>query len=184
MNVAMNLELPPAIQERQKRAASASTALDAAIAIAQMDPHSREDLICYLKALGEAQAAGDMEECEYLIEAIAEVFLVLENDGAPDLDAWIDQAGQHAEGRRAQRALEKESKQFFARYQQLKSHAGLKTIRQVAQACGLSPTTVQAIELQRVKPQAGTLQKLAKGLGVTLEELLGNASKPQRRRSR
>ena len=168
----MSVPLPPAIEQKQKQAAGASTALNAAVAIAQMDPHSREDLICYLQALDAAQAAGDEQECAYLIEAITEVFLVTDDGEAPELDAWIDQGQQAPEGRRAQRALEQETAHFVSRYQALKAQAGLKTIRQVAEACELSPTTVQAIELQRVKPQMGTLQKLAKGLGAPLEELL------------
>jgi transcriptional regulator with XRE-family HTH domain len=53
----------------------------------------------------------------------------------------------------------------------MKSRSGLNTIRQVADAAGLSPTTVHAIERQGVKPQFRTLQALAKAFKVDVADL-------------
>jgi DNA-binding XRE family transcriptional regulator len=76
-------------------------------------------------------------------------------------------------GREAAKELRDETNRFFKLYQQHKARCNLTTIRAVAQAAGLSPTTVQAIEKQRVKPQFKTIQALAKAFGVTPEELSG-----------
>jgi DNA-binding XRE family transcriptional regulator len=54
-----------------------------------------------------------------------------------------------------------------------KARCNLTTIRAVAEVAGLSPTTVQAIEKQRVKPQFKTVQALAKAFGVGVEALAG-----------
>jgi transcriptional regulator with XRE-family HTH domain len=92
------------------------------------------------------------------------------NDNAPDLDAWEEESKSSAAGRRAAKELAQEAERFFAAYRRLKSRSGLTTIRQVADAAGLSPTTVQAIEKQRVKPQFRTLQALAKAFKVDAAE--------------
>ncbi len=164
--------LPAEIEAEQRQAQGRSSALSAAAALAQMDPHSREDLICYLQALTEAQAASDEEETRYLIKAIAEVFMIEDDAASPDLDAWEAEANRTPEGRNALQKNQKRSRSFLARYHELKAAAGLKTLRDVAKASGLSPTTVQAIETQSVKPQAKTIQALAKAFKVEVGRLL------------
>ena len=44
-------------------------ARSAAVAIVQMDPNAREDLITYLKAFNEAQAAGDEAKAAFRAQA-------------------------------------------------------------------------------------------------------------------
>ena len=146
-------------------------ALSAAIAIMQMDLHSREDLITYLNALNESQAAGDEQEQEYSLKAILEFFAVEGNDEGLDLKGWEHESKSSTAGRQATKELSEETGRFFDVYQRLKSRSGLNTIRQVADAAGLSPTTVQAIEKQRVKPQFRTLQALARAFKVDVAEL-------------
>jgi DNA-binding XRE family transcriptional regulator len=146
-------------------------ALSAAIAIVQMDPHARRDLITYIKALNEAQAAGDGQEQEYLLYAILEVFQLPGNEEGPDLEGWEKESKSSASGRQAAKELAQEAEQFFSVYQRMKSRSGLTTIRQVADAAGLSPTTVQAIEKQRVKPQFRTMQALAKAFKIDVAKL-------------
>ncbi|MEI7767613.1 MAG: helix-turn-helix transcriptional regulator [Phycisphaerae bacterium] len=141
-------------------------ALSAVVALVQMDPHARADLIVYLKALNEAQAAKDVQEQEYLLKAILEIMEVDGPEDGPDLAGWEAEAKATVAGRRAAQELAGETQRFFAVYQRLKAQSGLDTIRKVARAAGLSPTTVQAIEKQRVKPQFRTLQALAKGFKV------------------
>jgi len=153
-------------QEDQRHAA-----LSAAVAIVQMDPHARQDLITYIKALNAAQVAGDEQEQEYLLKAILEVFAVDGNDDGLDLDDWEKESASSAAGRKAARELAAEAERFFGVYQRLKVRRGLSTIRQVADAAGLSPTTVLGIEKQRVKPQFRTLQALAKAFRVDVAEL-------------
>ena len=168
------IDIPESIRRRQQRAESKSDALNSAIAIAQMDPHSREDLICYFQALNECQASGDgQDEVAYLIDAIAEVFSLPSDEKVPDIDEWTADVQKSPEGRKAAVELKKETGSFFARYHELKDAAGLRTIKEVADAAGLSPTTVQAIESQRVKPQVRTVQALAKAFGVGVGALVG-----------
>jgi DNA-binding XRE family transcriptional regulator len=146
-------------------------ALSAVVAIVQMDPHAREDLITYIKALNESQMTGDDQEQEYVLKAILEVFEVDGVEDGPDLEAWEEESKLSATGRRAAKELAVETDRFFDIYQRMKSRSGLTTIRQVADAAGLSPTTVQAIEKQRVKPQFRTLQALAKAFKIDVTDL-------------
>lgn len=159
------------IERKRHAAETASVALSAASTIARMDPHARADLIAFLSAYNEAQQVADQEEMDYLIEAIVEVFDPQSNCDSPDLDVWYSRAADEARGEAAQ--LRQETDEFFARYHTLKAKSGLDTIRAVANAAGLSCTTVQAIEQQAAKPQFRTLMKLAKAFGVQIADLTG-----------
>jgi DNA-binding XRE family transcriptional regulator len=148
-------------------------AFSAVAAIVQMDPHAREDLICYLKAFNESQVAGDEQEQEYLVKAIQEIFEVNRAEDSPEINAWENEIKSSAKGREAAEDLRNETDRFFNFYQECKARSGLTTIRAVAEAAGLSPTTVQAVEKQKVKPQFRTIQALAKAFGVEPGKLNG-----------
>lgn len=49
------------------------------------------------------------------------------------------------------------------------------TQEELAERCGIPAQTISAVENGR-KPRAGTLRKLAAGLGLTVEALLGEAA--------
>jgi DNA-binding XRE family transcriptional regulator len=161
------------LEDQKNRMVVQSNAMAAALTIAQMDPHSRQDLICYLQALNQAKQVGDAEEEAYLLGAIVEVFSCQTSATGPDLDAWEAESMLVPEGRAAKARLDAETGAFFEKYQQLKARTGLSTVRAIAEAAGLSPTTVHAIEQQRVKPQFRTLAALAKAFGVEVNELTG-----------
>ena len=57
----------------------------------------------------------------------------------------------------------------------LKTLRGAKDMRQMAlaQASGVAQSTISAMERGLVDPKATTLQRLAKALGVSLDELTG-----------
>jgi DNA-binding XRE family transcriptional regulator len=141
-----------------------------AIKIAAMDPHTREDLATYLADLNNPEL--DQEDRRYIIEAIQELFTFGHCSPDGDLDEWMAFA-EGDEGRHAHTTVKNDALRFFARYQEAKQRKGLSTQKEVAEICGLSPTTVNAFETQRVKPQMRTVQKLADGLGVPLRWLLG-----------
>ena len=153
--------------------------LSAIAAIASLGRDAREDLITYLTALNEAKAAGDEQEQEYLLKAILEVFEVNGDEDVADIDQWAEETGSSPTGREAAKELEAETERFFRTYQRFKARSKLTTVRKVAEAAGISPTTVQAIEKQRVKPQFKTVQALAKAFGVDPTEL--NEGKSQTR---
>jgi DNA-binding XRE family transcriptional regulator len=138
-----------------------------------MDPNAREDLATYLNAFNKSQQAGDEEEQEYLVNAIQEIFEIDSAEDSPDLEAWEAQVTASLTGRAAAKELRDETNRFFKVYQQHKARCNLATIRAVAEAAGLSPTTVQAIEKQRVKPQFKTIRALADAFGIKSEELNG-----------
>lgn len=146
-------------------------ALSAVAAITHLDPDAREDLISYLKALHRAIADGNQEEQEYLLKAILEVFEIDGGEDAPDVEDWEKEVRSSSAGRKAGEALDAETVQFFKAYQRCKAHSRLTTIRKVADAAGISPTTVQAIEKKRVKPQFRTIQALAKAFRVDPAQL-------------
>ena len=152
---------------RWKRAADKRQgAVAAAAAIVNMDPGVREDLISYLKALNDACAAGSEDEQEYVLNAILELLGVESEEPAGDLEDWQRDLAEAPGGQEAAAELAAGTEQFFRTYQRLKAQTGLTTIRAVAEAAGISPTTVQAIEKQRVKPQFKTIRALAKAFGV------------------
>lgn len=154
------------IAERKQHEDKRHDAFSAAAAIVQMDPNAREDLISYMKAFNEAQRASDEQAQEYLVKAILEVFDNAESEDGLDLDAWLADIMSSSSGRDAAKDLQDETERFFRAYQECKTRSGLTTIRAIAEAASLSPTTVQAIEKQRVKPQFKTVQALAKAFGV------------------
>lgn len=146
-------------------------ALSAVAAITHLDPDARADLISYLKALDKAIAEGNQEEQEYLLKAILEVFEIDGGEETGDLDDWEKELRSSAAGRKAGKELDAETERFFKAYQRCKARSRLTTIRKVADAAGISPTTVQAIEKKRVKPQFRTIQALAKAFKVDPAEL-------------
>jgi DNA-binding XRE family transcriptional regulator len=148
-------------------------AVTTAATLVQMDPHAREDLITYLRGLNEAQQDGNQQEQEYLLTAILEVFDVAPAPDGATLDTWADEVRRSPAGAAAARELDEETERFFLAYQRCKARSGLTTIRAVASASGLSPTTVQAIEKQRVKPQFRTIKALAAAFGVRPQVLRG-----------
>ena len=168
------------ITEMKQHEDKRHSALSAAAAIAQMDPHAREDLITYLKAFNDAQAAGDEQDQNYLLKAIIEVFEIDSTENGPDLGAWEAQIKSSPKGQDADKRLQTETDIFFKAYLREKARSGLTTIRSIAEAANLSPTTVQAIEKQRVKPQFKTIQALAKAFHIEPESLTSGAAEPRR----
>jgi transcriptional regulator with XRE-family HTH domain len=177
--------------DEQLRMCGALGATSAAIAIVQMDPHIRNDLALFLQSLNETQSdltrareAGDQDQADELeedmgdiVSAIVELFEHNEIDqfrNAPTLDSFeadlrVTHAGEleHANERAALNRL-------VRRYHEAKARSGLETIAQVAEAAGLSPTTVQAVESGRVRPHYRTVKKLAEAFGVELSDLLAD----------
>lgn len=154
------------------RVTMATMALNAPIALMQMEPDAIEDLGVYLKSLSEAVQAKDHDKIAYLLDAINDVFSVPDTTEGPDVDGMLQQMRKTPEGAVAVEQVEAENEGFMTRYVQAKTGAGLQTQREVAERCGVSKTTVNAIETERVAPQFRTVERLAKGLGVTPEWLL------------
>ena len=81
-------------------------------------------------------------------------------------------------------ALSKDEKAFFvqlgARMAQLRKAQNITQV-QLAETLGVSQQTVNAYEVGRRRIQVSALQGLAKYLGVSLEDLVGEESKPGKR---
>ena len=137
------------IEKRKQSVDKSHNAFSAVLAIAQMDPHSRTDLITYLKALNECQAAGDIEEQEYLADAILEVFQINAVDNGSDIDSWERDVKDSDEGRKAAKELQEETDRFFKAYLHHKARCGLSTIRAVAKASGLVPQPSRQLRSKR-----------------------------------
>jgi DNA-binding XRE family transcriptional regulator len=161
------------IIERKQHEDKRHNALSAAAAIVAMDPKARRDLICYIEALNAAQAAGDRDEQDYVANAILEVVQPSTAHDGRDLASWEADVMTSDEGRKAKKRLDKETSRFFTAYQKAKAASGLTTIRAIAKAALLSPTTIQAIEKQQVKPQYKTIKALAKAFNIAPEALCG-----------
>ena len=53
------------------------------------------------------------------------------------------------------------------------------TQRRLGQTCGLSPNYISDVERGRIEPRANNLQKLARGLGCSADELLREIPPPR-----
>jgi DNA-binding XRE family transcriptional regulator len=163
-------KLTESLQARHRAIQGEFCGLNAALAIAQMDPHSLDDLVCYLRDLEQAQRTENEEAQEYLVEAIAEVFTRVEVSAAGDIASWEAAVAASPDGQAAVHQVEADAKRFLEKYRELKSRSGLRTQREVAAACGLSLTTVNAIEQGAVRPHFKTLEKLAAGFNTALPD--------------
>jgi DNA-binding XRE family transcriptional regulator len=161
-------KLTESLQARHRAVQGEFCGLNAALAIAQMDPHSLDDLVCYLRDLEQAHRTGDEEAQEYLVEAIAEVFTRIDVSAVGDIGSWEASLAASPDGQAAVHQVEADAKRFLERYRDLKSRSGLKTQRDVAAAAGLSLTTVNAIEQGAVRPHFKTLEKLAAAFNKSL----------------
>ena len=95
--------------------------------------------------------------------------------GSTPLVAWAGDLSSdipaNTERRKVEQAAAMDRARFFDRYLYLKSRSGLETIEQVADAAGVSKSTIVAIEKRRVRPQFRTLCKIANAFGVDVREL-------------
>ncbi|MCA9294768.1 MAG: helix-turn-helix transcriptional regulator [Phycisphaerales bacterium] len=148
-----------------------STAMHAAIAIAQLDPHSWQDLEQYRKDYVKASKAGDTEVQEFLIQAMAEVFHAPDPAKARTLDAIEAELRSSEAGAKAFAALDERDRIFMDNLATLRSKHGLDTQKKLADAAGVHVNTIRSIEHKRRCPQFATLKKLAKALGVPVTKL-------------
>jgi len=166
-------------------------AMSAAMAIIQMDPHFRDDLIVYLREfnktkaqLTRAESENDSEEMGWLNEelmhitkAIVELFESDDLDAirnASTLDGFEAKIRAMPGGERQYERTQGWLSAFQQRYRDAKTKSGLETIAQVAEKAGLSKTTVHAIESGRGRPHFKTIKKLAIAFGVTANSLVGD----------
>lgn len=138
----------------------------------QMDPHSLDDLAEYAKAMAIAITAKDREQMEQIAKAIREVFDSPDTTEGAEADEILREMESSTAGKEAVESVAKEDAAFMSRYIRAKSEAGLRTQRAVAEACGVSKNTINAIETEETIPQFGTLEKIAKGLNVKVHWLM------------
>lgn len=163
--------VPPTVERMRESANEGLTALNAAIAIAQLDPHSWADLEQYRKDYVKASKAGDTEGQAFLIQAMAEVFHTTDLAKARDLDAIEAELRAGASGAAAFAALDARDRSFMQNLATLRAGAGLDTQRKLAEAAGLHINTIRSIEHKKRCPQFATLKKLAGALGVPVTQL-------------
>lgn len=165
------------VDQRLERVRHEEFKLSVVKAILDLDPTGREELRTHIEALTEALLSQDTDSVAVITEAIEELFSTdrYECEDGTDIDGWehdlSSSKGELADAIRRRKAM---NRMFIERYNEAKRNRGLSNQRQVAEACGISPTTVRAIESEQVAPQSGTLQKIAHGLGVSVPWLLGS----------
>jgi DNA-binding XRE family transcriptional regulator len=117
----------------------------------------------YQQAVRENDEAAKAAMIEYASEVLGGVSSDTISEDELRLDPKWDAAFNKADAERAS---------FFDAYFAAKHKAGLSTQREVADAAGISPTTVQQIEARQVRPQFRTIEKLAKAFGVPVTDLV------------
>lgn len=156
------------IKKQSRQVEHRRESLCATLAIFSMDPNARADLAEYMSSLSDAEAAEDEEAQRYISVAMEELFAHECDHRDGGLSAWKADAATTSAGRDADERLADETARFFDAYERAKGESGLHTVREIAIAAGLSPTTVQAVQSQRVKPQTKTIEKLARAFGKDL----------------
>ncbi len=167
------------VMERQNASAMRQVvALSLPITLAQLDPNGLSDLLCYVKCLSEAMQRNDADGVAEAQQAIREVFELPDTTEGVEVGETLEEMKSSPDGAAAVAEMEAENTSFMSRYIEAKSEKGLGSQRAVADACDMSVNTVNAIETQRTAPQFRTMEKLAKGLGVTTNWLMtGNGPK-------
>jgi len=155
-------------KDQKEEAERKAIALD----LLRLDQIAWETLCTARAEFEQAVESEDVEAQVRLAEIVAE--MVFQADQGRIDEQWMDGATASAPTEVVER-VERERTEFFERYFSAKDASGLRTQKQVAEAAGISPTTVQGIEARRVKPHFKTVQKLAQAFGVAVEELLGGS---------
>ncbi len=170
------MNISEAMKQRTDSAARELGANYAAWTIAMMDPHAIKDLEWFIQALREAKDNNDTEAIRSHMESIREVLYPPSTElleGALDLDAFEAKASSTSAGVAARKEVADALQGFFERYLKHKEVAGFSTQNEVAEAAGISLSTVQSIESGRVRPQYKTVQALASAFDVSVDELAG-----------
>ncbi len=146
---------------------------DAAMRMLTLDDSRWETMNSFREGYLEARASGDEESMDEIVSYAVEVLQRAAGVAdAPTIDfASIDWDPGVIE------AVERSSAAFFDAYVRMKEASGLRTQKQVSDAAGLSPATVQAIESRKVKPQYRTVEKLARAFGCSVTDLLGESER-------
>ena len=163
--------VPDAVAKLRDALSTQSVAMQAAVAIARLDPHSWEDLEQYRKDYVKASRAGDTEVQEFLIQAMAEVFYVPDLSKARTLDAIEAELRSSKAGAEAFAALDERDRVFMENLTTLRAERGFDTQKKLAAAAGVHVNTIRAIEQKKRCPQFATLKKLAHALGVSVTDL-------------
>lgn len=117
----------------------------------------------YQQALRDNDEAAKAAMIEYASEVLGGVSPATISEDELRAEPVWDAAFNRADAERAS---------FFDAYVAAKHKAGLSTQREVADAAGISPTTVQQIEARQVRPQFRTIEKLATAFGVPVGDLM------------
>lgn len=156
------------IRRRYRAEEKHFNALSTALALVQMDPYAKEDLAIYLADAQRAAAANDAEALDYILNAIVEIFTPADMSKALTHEQFEAKIRRMPGGAEAFAAVKSAKAEFRKRYLAAKAASGYRTIRELAKAAGLSPTTVQAIEKGSLTPQWRTLQSLCKAFNKKL----------------
>lgn len=129
-------------------------------------------------------SAGDEESAAFVIGTIAELLTPPEFVQWIPYEQWVAEQRTDPQARARGEEFLREQADFHRNYMRFKSAAGLDTQRAVAEAAGVSVTTVNMIETGHAKPHFRTIQKIARAFGVATEDLLAGAAQRPRRAER
>jgi transcriptional regulator with XRE-family HTH domain len=144
-----------------------------AAAILSLDDRQMEHLSVWLSDYRRLRTENDKSTMEYLSCTLLEIFTPASGESI-DIEEWLEKNFDPQVLKEARDAVQREREEFFDKYQGLKVKSGLNTYKKLADAAGISVTTIQQIEKRRIKPQFRTIEKLAKAFGVDPIELLGD----------
>lgn len=142
----------------------------AAIAVASIDERAWSSLTLYRESYREAKLAGDQESMSYLLDAIEETLGRVSRRRPVRVVEDMDDEAM----RGINEAADRHRAEFFRRYRRARDASPYRTLKEIAERAGISETTLHAIEAERVKPQMGTIKKLATCFGVEMHELTGD----------
>ncbi|MEK6703989.1 MAG: hypothetical protein AABZ53_17155, partial [Planctomycetota bacterium] len=134
------------LSARRDAVAEELGAIDAALAIGNLDPHAITDLRAFLSDLKGARERGDQASAAYVLDAIAGLFRPTDMNAAVDNESVLAALEATSAGAEALKRTQERATRFAATYRRLKEGAGVSTQQEVAALCGLGLATVQAME--------------------------------------
>jgi DNA-binding XRE family transcriptional regulator len=94
------------------------------------------------------------------------------SESSLDIDEVEKSIVSRDEAKTADDQFKNDIRRFLEKYNRFKDRLGLKTQHDVSKLTGIDRRQVSRIESGRFKPQFKTIQKIATGFGVKVEELL------------
>jgi DNA-binding XRE family transcriptional regulator len=140
-------------------------------------------LVERLHTLENDKSAVAKEEAAEILSVVGEVLNAMEalrtgnlalSESSLDIDEIEKSMTAKDEGKAGYELFQTDIRRFLEKYNGYKNRLGLRTQQDVAELTGIDRRQISRIESGRCKPQFKTIQKIAAGFGIKVEELISH----------